>query len=350
MEMGSHPSYVVTTGGDGSFLFGTSTRTGTYAVTASAAGYTPNIPVVVLVALNGAGTTTLELIAAPRDVVFDLSSSASSPISGVSVSASSDGETTQVAEVVGNTVTLSALQPGSWTFTTSGGHDLEVPHLDITDGSFTVSVGVGTLTPVVANSELTRYAKITGTVALASYDSSVTVSGFVWGASNAAMTASGPSGTAVVQTEDGTDIFTVWAPSNGDWTLQFSLDDFATASATTSATLSADVAVGEVQVFPAPRDVSVSVTSEAIGVNAGLNGLTLTAYPPDGSALSPVTATPGTTDGTYKFAQLAPAIWTVSTSGGPSLGVLTLMQRRRWQCLLVPRRSTSLIRSSLSSH
>jgi hypothetical protein len=314
-------SYVVTTGGDGSFLFGTSTRTGTYAVTASAAGYTPNIPVVVLVALNGAGTSTLELIAAPRDVVFDLSSSASSPISGVSVSASSDGETTQVAEVVGNTVTLSALQPGSWTFTTSGGHDLEVPHLDITDGSFTVSVGVGTLTPVVANSELTRYAKITGTVALASYDSSVTVSGFVWGASNAAMTASGPSGTAVVQTEDGTDIFTVWAPSNGDWTLQFSLDDFATASATTSATLSADVAVGEVQVFPAPRDVSVSVTSEAIGVNAGLNGLTLTAYPPDGSALSPVTATPGTTDGTYKFAQLAPAIWTVSTSGGPSLGV-----------------------------
>jgi hypothetical protein len=316
-------SYVETTSGDGSFLFGASTRTGTYAVTASAAGYTPNDPVVVLVALNGAGTVTLDLIATPREVTVTLSSSSTDPITNVTVFASSAGQLTlsEIVEAGRTSVTFTGLQPGDWTVTTSGGPSLGIPHLDITNGSFTIAPGEGTASPTVTNPELVRYAKITGTVELQSYDNSVAVPVFDWNVSNAALTATGPSGTALVTTS-GTNTFTIWAPSAGDWTLQIVHDDFVTTSATQTATLSADVAVGTIALFPAPRDVSVSVISEALGGGpAGLNGLTLMATPPAGSALTSVTASAGADAGSYEFLQLAPGTWTVATSGGSGLDV-----------------------------
>jgi hypothetical protein len=318
----------------GTFSF-SEIRTGNYSVTVSAANYLTNTANV-FVAFNGGGTVNVVLTAAPRDATIPLSSNfAGSSIAGVTVSAVStiSGATvvvSQSAMVVedgaapgGFSATFTDLQPGEWTFTTEGGPDLAIPHLNITNGAFTLAPGDAP--PAVLNTQMSRYAQITGMVALDRYDDSITLPDFDWTVSNAALTATRVGGTGseakvVTSTTDAT--FTVWVPTSETWTLQASRDDFVTTSSAVTSDLAASVGAGTLTLLPAPRNVTVTVTTAALsGAVQGLAGLTLVATPPVGTALEPVTTSTPAADGVYTFGGLAPANWSITTQGAPDLAV-----------------------------
>jgi hypothetical protein len=296
---------------------------GTYTVTVSAAGYA-SATASVIVALNGAGTLQTTLTAIPRDVTLSLVSSTGESIDGVTVSATDD-VTTKSAVVSGGAVSLTQLQPGAWTFSTEGGPALNVPHLDVTGRPFTVTAGAGTLS--VTGGTMTRYAKIEGTVALGGYDNTLALPAYIWGVSNAALTVTHSAATADTQIEQ-TDggVFVVWTSEEGAVTLEASRDDFLPAtSVLTVPPLTSTVPAGTLTLLPAPRDVTVSLTSAALGdgdSDGGVDGLTLTAIPPQGSSLVPVLGSAVVDEpGSYQFIGLSPGTWVVSTSGGPALSV-----------------------------
>jgi hypothetical protein len=221
--------------------------------------------------------------------------------------------------VVGTVATFTELQPGAWTFTTSGGPALTIPHLDITNGSFQLVAGGGVATVTPTNGTLTRYAKITGLVELTDYDQTTDLPEFQWGADGAALSVSSESadaGTAqIVLGADGSS-FIVWSPTASTWDLEIARDHFVSVTRPVTATVGQNVSAGTIELFPAPRDVTVKVTSAA----GDITGLTLEATAPVGTGLAPVTAVVNG-DGEALFELLVPGTWTFSTVGGPSLTV-----------------------------